>query len=81
MEQSSFKHVTETGYRALADEFNQGTWATVDITPFVSPTERRIGGVALVYLFPSSSRRKSLDTPEQPSPRHPLPRVTHPGLI
>ena len=35
MEQSSFKHVTETGYRALADEFNQGTWATVDITPFV----------------------------------------------
>ena len=35
MEQSSFKHVTETGYRALADEFNQGTWATVDITSFV----------------------------------------------
>ncbi len=35
MEQSSFKHVTETGYRALADEFNQGAWATVDITPFV----------------------------------------------
>ena len=26
--------------------------------------------------LPSSSRRKSLDTP-----RHPLPRVTHPGLI